>query len=318
MVDILVLPIKPSVTPASDFYFEIQEAVGGAGSSKRLHINLLTSAILAALPVMEHSSLTDLGADDHPQYLNNSRGDLRYAPIGHLTDPDPHPQYEQAGEAQAKVDAAMATHLAAANPHPQYQTNAEVETQIDTRLVPYDTSAVVDTKVAAAMTAHLSAPNPHPQYVTDAELDAAIAAQVTPVAQELVADLIANDAEALINAAVGPAVEAALDTQNSVNTIAIVAGVAEADYTLGNYFTLTLTQDTTLDIPTVPVGQGRTISILITQDVTGNWDLLFPANFKPTFGSLTTPDQTAGAISILALTTFGGGRWEYTMQKCSA
>lgn len=33
--------------------------------------------------VSSHSALTNLNADDHPQYHNNARGDARYALIGH-------------------------------------------------------------------------------------------------------------------------------------------------------------------------------------------------------------------------------------------
>lgn len=33
--------------------------------------------------VSDHGFLTGLGDDDHPQYLNNSRGDLRYSLLGH-------------------------------------------------------------------------------------------------------------------------------------------------------------------------------------------------------------------------------------------
>jgi hypothetical protein len=31
--------------------------------------------------VSDHGALTGLSDDDHPQYLNNARGDLRYAPL---------------------------------------------------------------------------------------------------------------------------------------------------------------------------------------------------------------------------------------------
>jgi hypothetical protein len=35
--------------------------------------------------VTDHGALTGLGDDDHPQYLNNARGDARYAPVGAAT-----------------------------------------------------------------------------------------------------------------------------------------------------------------------------------------------------------------------------------------
>ncbi len=37
--------------------------------------------------ITDHGGLTGLGDDDHPQYLNNARGDARYAPLSH-THPD--------------------------------------------------------------------------------------------------------------------------------------------------------------------------------------------------------------------------------------
>lgn len=45
--------------------------------------NGVAFTILAASGAISHGSLTGLGNDDHPQYHNDARGDVRYAPIVH-------------------------------------------------------------------------------------------------------------------------------------------------------------------------------------------------------------------------------------------
>lgn len=63
---------------------------------------------IAAIPggggggVTDHGLLTGLADDDHPQYLNNARGDARYEALG-----------------------AVSTHVAASDPHVQYQKESE-------------------------------------------------------------------------------------------------------------------------------------------------------------------------------------------------
>ena len=40
--------------------------------------------VISSNPVTDHGLLTGLADDDHPQYLTNARGDIRYAPLVHL------------------------------------------------------------------------------------------------------------------------------------------------------------------------------------------------------------------------------------------
>lgn len=54
----------------------------------------------------DHGALAGLADDDHPQYLNNARGDARY-------------------DATGTASSAVAAHVAASDPHPQYLTPAE-------------------------------------------------------------------------------------------------------------------------------------------------------------------------------------------------
>lgn len=59
-----------------------------------------------------HADLSGLAADDHPQYLNEARGDARYATSGHNHDAD----YDAIGAA----DAAISAHVGAGDPHTEY------------------------------------------------------------------------------------------------------------------------------------------------------------------------------------------------------
>jgi hypothetical protein len=75
--------------------------------------------------VTDHGALTGLGDDDHPQYHNNARGDLRYEPIG-------------------LVASTLAAHLAAADPHNQYALESSIG--VAGGIAPLDGSA----KIAAS------------------------------------------------------------------------------------------------------------------------------------------------------------------------
>lgn len=48
------------------------------------------SGIPTEITSVDHSLATNLDADDHPQYLNNTRGDSRYTPLGHSLDLSTH------------------------------------------------------------------------------------------------------------------------------------------------------------------------------------------------------------------------------------
>lgn len=137
--DILGLPNKAAILELEDFYFEIQEATGGIGSSKRLNWNILAAAVNAALLPLQHSALTDLGDDDHPQYLNNERGDLRYTPLSHIdpvADPNPHPQYQTEVEIDTQIDDKVLALKAEIDPFPQYATDAQLSAEVAAAVAP--------------------------------------------------------------------------------------------------------------------------------------------------------------------------------------
>ena len=167
--EILDLPTKESVATDDAFYFEIQEAVGGAGSSKKLSRAVLYAAIVAALPPMEHSSLTDLGADDHPQYHTDERGDLRYAPISIMEAADPFPQYQQADEVDAQIDSKVVALKQEADPFPQYANQADLEQAVAdvvgpvaqqqvAQYIAQDGAAVIAGEVAAQLPGYVNKP----------------------------------------------------------------------------------------------------------------------------------------------------------------
>lgn len=127
--DILGLPPKNSIVELDNFYFEIQEAVGGAGSSKRLAYSVLAQAILDVQ--REHGDLAGLDDDDHPQYLNEQRADARYVPLSHLSDENPHPQYQTEVEVDAQVDAKITALKQEVDPFTQYATEAQLAAQVE-------------------------------------------------------------------------------------------------------------------------------------------------------------------------------------------
>lgn len=152
-----------------------------------------------------HSRLTNLDQDDHPQYLTEGRGDARYDPLGaaasvaataagdladHVADADPHPQYLTSAEASAAYDplgaaataqtAAEATaasellsHAGEANPHPVYLTQTEADALYDATGAAATAQTAAETTAQTALDAHTAALDPHPQYLTPTEGDAA-------------------------------------------------------------------------------------------------------------------------------------------------
>jgi hypothetical protein len=104
-----------------------------------IHLRMLQEWLLCrrdtagepAGPATNHSVLLNLDADDHPQYLNEARADIRYAPIDHAHGPggeisdhgvlaglgdDDHPQYHT--DARGDLRYAPITHAHAVPPDP--------------------------------------------------------------------------------------------------------------------------------------------------------------------------------------------------------
>lgn len=119
--------------------------------------------------VADHGALTGLADDDHLQYHNDARGDLRYDPIGaaaaaqvaaeathttelgtHTTDGDAH------GAATA-----LATHVAAPDPHPTYLTQAEGDSFYDIIGAAAAAQTAAEATAATALGAHTADGDAH-------------------------------------------------------------------------------------------------------------------------------------------------------------
>lgn len=100
--------------------------------------------------------------------------------------------------------------------------------------------------------------------------------------------------------------------------LASSGGSLALDASLADYFTHTLTEDTTLAISNPPdANEAQTISIRFEQDGATAYDVTLPASFKPIDGSDTTMPATLGGFALLVATTFDQGtRWEYSWKAC--
>lgn len=106
---------------------------------------------------------------------------------------------------------------------------------------------------------------------------------------------------------------------NNVSALA-GSGAVVVNCELGYYFTLALTGNVTAisfaNLP--PAGKGLTLMLRITQDATAR-TVAWPASFKWAGGSAPTVSATAGAVDVLALTTFDqGSTWQATLAKAFA
>jgi hypothetical protein len=81
--------------------------------------------------------------------------------------------------------------------------------------------------------------------------------------------------------------------------VPLVDGTVAVDLSLGNNFTLTLAEDSTLSAPTNATA-GQSGVIVVTQDGTGNRTLGYNTAYKFAGGSVPTVTATANAVSVLA------------------
>lgn len=81
--------------------------------------------------------------------------------------------------------------------------------------------------------------------------------------------------------------------------VALTDGTVAVDLSLGNNFTLTLAENSTLSAPTNATA-GQSGVIVVTQDSTGGYTLAYNAAYKFAGGTVPTVTATAGAVSVLA------------------
>ena len=108
-------------------------------------------------------------------------------------------------------------------------------------------------------------------------------------------------------------------SRNTVTALATSGSVA-VDYALGDYFTLGLAGNATLESPTNMPGAGKGVTLMfrITQDSTPR-TLGWPASFKWAGGVAGVVSTASGAIDVLAITSFDNGTtWDATLAKAFA
>lgn len=104
---------------------------------------------------------------------------------------------------------------------------------------------------------------------------------------------------------------------NPVTAVTPSAGVATFDCSLGDYFTLAPTANVTglafSNLPESP--NGASLLIRITQDSTAR-TIAWPSSFKWAGGVPPAVSTAAGAVDMLAITTFDQGTtWLATLAK---
>jgi len=105
--------------------------------------------------------------------------------------------------------------------------------------------------------------------------------------------------------------------RSASSVVASSAGVVNLDYSLGDYFTLALSEDvTSITFSNLPgSGKGATLMLRVTQDASPR-EVAWPASFKWVGGTAGEVSTDAGAIDVLAITTFdNGSTWMATLGK---
>lgn len=105
--------------------------------------------------------------------------------------------------------------------------------------------------------------------------------------------------------------------KNAVSALSTSSGAVGIDLSLGSYFTLALSADvTSISFSNTPgSGFGTTVMIRITQDTTAR-TVTWPGSFKWEGGTPGAVSTAAGAVDILALTTFDNGTtWQASLSK---
>lgn len=112
-----------------------------------------------------------------------------------------------------------------------------------------------------------------------------------------------------------------INPRSGVAALSISTGAVVIDCSLGNYFTLVLTENvTSITFTNLPAaGYAQSIWVRIKQDATGGRTVALPTAFKASTGSAAGVTSSANAYTLLAATTVDQGtRWEYTLQGAAA
>jgi len=104
--------------------------------------------------------------------------------------------------------------------------------------------------------------------------------------------------------------------KNAVTALTSAAGVVNIDASLGDYFTITLTENVTSITFTNLAGAalGNTKMVQITQHASSAKTVAWPASFKWSGASAGVMSTTVGAVDVLAITSFDNGTtWRATL-----
>lgn len=107
---------------------------------------------------------------------------------------------------------------------------------------------------------------------------------------------------------------------STVTALSSSSGVVNLDCSLGDYYTLALTENvTSITFSNLPgSGHGASKMIRITQDSTAR-TVAWPASFKWAGGSAGAVSTGSGAVDVLAISTFDAGTtWRATLAKAFA
>lgn len=107
---------------------------------------------------------------------------------------------------------------------------------------------------------------------------------------------------------------------STVTALSSSSGVVNLDCSLGDYYTLALTENvTSITFSNLPgSGHGASKMIRITQDSTAR-TVAWPASFKWAGGSAGAVSTGSGAVDVLAISTFDNGTmWRVTLAKAFA
>ncbi len=115
----------------------------------------------------------------------------------------------------------------------------------------------------------------------------------------------------------GPAWDDTHAVANAVTVVTPASGTATFNCALGDYFTLAPTANVTSlvfsNVPAAP--NGTSLLIRFTQGTTAH-TVAWPASFKWAGGTAGAVSVVAGAVDVLALTTFDQGTtWLATLAK---
>ena len=109
--------------------------------------------------------------------------------------------------------------------------------------------------------------------------------------------------------------------RSTVTALTNSSGVVNVDWSLGDYFTLTLAANvTSVTSSNLPAsGFGRTICIDVVQDATGSRTFAVPSSWKAIGSSDTAIQSAANAKTRIILSTVDGGTTKpYSMAKVAA